>query len=574
MKKFLSIALIALSMIVFVACGGSKKDKDNTDTGDTDTDVVDTTDTSDTTPAGDTDNTDSEDPNSEDPDSEAQTDECTGISIEWDTLTMYNEGSFYYAGKDPTVYIEFYQENNKNGFDVSEGTYDLGTEDNLNYSTCTECVSILKDFVENEEGTGTYEKRFFQKSGTLKIETMDNYGNIQGSLSAKLIEVTVDQENNYISTPVEGGACLKIESASFDTGVCIPNCEEGWECGNDGCGGSCGTCDGQACSADHKCVAFECDTLEVGKFDLISEASLFGTYYYYDAYTTGKGIGSESVPDLLEIGFQVDELETGIVNLTSDMDNIGDAYIFLYEDWDDEEYTAAKYYFQESGTLNFTEVKEGTFESKGNGSFRLVEIDTDYIPLAGGKCYEVDKIEWDTVCVPNCDGKICGPDGCGGTCGDGCGKDLRCSTDQKSCEAFNCTEITLGAGNYDDYYGTYDMTYSPNTQDDDFISLELYTYESGIYDLYGTTLDDCDLYFLIYEGYNDDTGYTLYFQQKGTVKLSTQNTAAGMDIKAEISGIRLEEVDYDYTSFNFVPVLGGACYEVKDTTINYTIPLE
>ena len=232
-----------------------------------------------------------------------------------------------------------------------------------------------------------------------------------------------------------------------------------------------------------------------------------------------------------------------------------------------ENQSIAKYYFQESGTLDFTKVKEGTLESQGTGSFRLVEIDTDYIPVAGGKCYEVDNIKWDTICVPQCDGKVCGPDGCGGTCGTGCSEDKTCSADQKSCVDFDCKEITFEEGAYNDSYGIYLGTYTPNTSEDDMYIFETWTSESDTYNLSGTNYKDCPLCFVIYEG--EDDNEKSYFQQKGSVVFSANESATGKTVTAKISGLRLEEVTIasNYTS---TPVPGGACYEVKDTTISYT----
>ena len=556
MKKFFAITVILLSMMTFVACGGSKKEK------------VDPTDEP-TSEEPTSEEPTSEEPTSEEPTIEPDEDGCTGISIDFSSLTMYYEGNFYYAGEDPMLYLEFYQEGNDNGFDVTEGTYDLGSEANSNYSTCTECISILKGYVEDEEGSGSYEKRFFQKSGTLTIEMIDQKGQITGTLAAKLIEVTINTEN-YESTPVEGGECLEIESATFDSGVCVPHCEEGWECGNDGCGGTCGGgCDGKACSADHKCVAFACSRLPVSEFELVTEDSLFGTSYYYDAYTTGNGIGSESIPDLLEIGFQAEELKTGIVDLTGDTNNVGDAYIILYEDWDTEEYTAAKRYFQESGTLEFTEVKEGTMESKGTGSFRLVEVDTDFIPVAGGKCYEFKNLEWDTICIPKCKGKQCGDDGCGGTCGT-C-EDQACSAEFQ-CVPFNCTEITLDteAGTVNSY-GFYETSYTPFTGEEeveDIFEIELYEEDfAGTHNLANTNYKDCDVCLLVRE----DNYAKNYFQQKGTITFEIQESAAGTNVTAQISDLRLEEVSINSKDFTSIPVAGGACLDVKDATITYTV---
>lgn len=567
MKKFLTIAVIMLSMIAFVACGGSSK-KEKTDPTDEPTSEEPTSD-----------EPTSEEPTSEEPTSEEPTDAtddegCTGISIDLNTLSMYYEGSFYYAGEDPMLYLEFYQEGNSNGFDVTEGTYDLGSEANSNYSTCTECVSVMSDYVEDEEGSGSYEKRFFQKSGSLTVEVIDANGEIKGTIAAKLIEVTINSET-FESTPVEGGACFEIETAAFDSGICIPQCD-GKQCGNDGCGGSCGICEGKACSADFQCVPFNCDKLgEVSEFELVAEDSWFGTNYYYDAYTTGNGIGSASVPDLLEIGLIAEELKEGKVTLNSDTENITDAYVLLYEDYDLENQSIGKYYFQESGTLEFTEVKEGTLESKGKGSFRLVEIDTDYIPVAGGKCFEVENITWDTICVPQCDGKICGDDGCGGTCGEGCGEDLTCNAAQTECVPYECETITLSNDDanktFNSSYKSYRTTYTPNTGDatlDDLFSMQLFYVDPvlGEHNLAGTNYkDDAGIFIFVWE----DEQAKSYFQQKGKVNITAYDETTGA-MTVSFKDLRVEEVTINSSTYESKPVAGGKCYEITDTTLTYT----
>jgi len=51
----------------------------------------------------------------------------------------------------------------------------------------------------------------------------------------------------------------------------------------------------------------------------------------------------------------------------------------------------------------------------------------------------------DAACVPACTGKICGDDGCGGTCAPGCGANEACSVDQTACEcAPDCTGKVCG----------------------------------------------------------------------------------------------------------------------------------
>ena len=572
MKRFLTATLLVLAMFVFAACGdndsGPKKENSN------DADAADTADDSDKTDSADDADTDT-----------GKTSECTGLSVDWSTAEMYY-GNYYASVKlgdeslDDQLILGIFQ-NNADGSSVATGEYDLGSEVNSNYETCTECVLVGEDYVQgaSENENGHFTKNYFQKSGTLKIEAVDNDSNIKGTLAAVLIEVTIADDDTYRSTPVEGGACLEIETSPFDTGVCTPQCEEGWECGADGCGGSCGGgCDGKACSADHKCVDFACGQLatsDFGEFKLES-IDYYGiyTFNFYRAYTTGKGIGSESVPDLLEISIDTEELVTKTVVLTDDIENSGDASVLLYEDYNEEAQSIGKTYFQESGTLEFTKVKEGTMESQGKGSFRVVEVDEDYIPLAGGKCYEFKDLAWDTICVPKCEGKVCGPDGCGGTCGDGCGEDKTCSTDQKSCVDFQCSEITLDTAKieFDSDYISYKTSYTPNTGDPeiaDIFSMQFFLMDevTGTHNLYGTNYgDDSGLFIRVMEDTSSDEPKN-YFQQKGTVTVTAFDKATG-NLTADFKGIRLEQVTID-SNYISTPVPGGTCYEIKDTAFNF-----
>ena len=145
---------------------------------------------------------------------------CTGLSIDWSSFTYYEddniEGYFAYVEFGNTsmsddFQMQFFQ--NSNG-KISTGTYDLSSGKNANYSTCTECVLAYQDY---NESTDKYTKLFFQKSGTLKLpKATTNGAALVGTISAKLIEVTIDPSNDYTSTPVSGGACLEIETGSFN----------------------------------------------------------------------------------------------------------------------------------------------------------------------------------------------------------------------------------------------------------------------------------------------------------------------------------------------------------------------
>ena len=61
-------------------------------------------------------------------------------------------------------------------------------------------------------------KIYFQRSGTLNLTTVNSPpdGVFAGTLvNVELEEVTID--DNYVSTPVPGGGCLRIVSSTFNT---------------------------------------------------------------------------------------------------------------------------------------------------------------------------------------------------------------------------------------------------------------------------------------------------------------------------------------------------------------------
>ena len=566
MKKFFTLTLLVISMMFFVACGGSDKKTPAQTDASADTAEKDDND-ADKTDSGE--NNGDEDTNENDDEEQS---ECTGLSVEWDSLD--SNLTIPVEVGDPELkdylYMEFYDED---GYSATpeNGTYDLGEGKNANYSSCSECIVVRQDYIapEDEESSGSFTKTYFQKSGTLTVEDSDREGNIKGTLNAKLIEVTISRENGYESTPVEGGGCIEIETAAFDSGVCVPECKEGWECGNDGCGGTCGTCDGKACSADRKCVEFKCGTFEVDDFELVEEDSIFGTYYYYDAYSTGDGIGSPSVPDLLEIGLYADTLEETTVTLSGDTNNIGQAYVALYEDWDAEEYSVAKTYFQESGTLKFNEVKAGTMESNGVGSFRVVEVDEDYIPTPGGKCYEFKNLAWETICVPKCeDDFVCGSDGCGGVCGEGCGA-LFCSEDQKSCveeELTECIGFSLDLTKLVQY--RKNVFYVTNDAND-LLQMQFYQntetgeISTGEYDLASSENIDFNT---CTECVRFDSDEKTYFQHEGTLKITevdSSNRIKGT-ISAKLAEAEIIGLGNNVFVTNFLA--NGFCFEIEAGT--------
>ena len=390
MKK-VCVFFVFFSLFVFVSCGDSKNENKNEepDSGETVTDDDSTETETETEP--DTSDADTTQEPADDSDSDSEkTSECTGISFDWNELEKYY--SYYFViGEDPSLRLEFHQ--NAQGT-VSAGEYDLGKGFNKNYKTCSECLLVYENIIEVPTKKLDYEKTFFQDSGTLKIDSVDESGNIRGSIEAKLIQVTIDYDNKYTSTPVEGGECLEIETAYFNTGSCAPDCD-GKICGDDGCGGECGKgCGELVCNAEQNaCVPYECEPLEFEDEVRIMQQSAF---YYYVTYAAGNAAGNTSLRDQLIIGFnELTELQTGTVTLSLGI--TGCAYCMSFAEDMDSNGHQNKTYSQESGELVFEEVNEGTMESRGHGHFRLVEYNDNKVPQPGGKCYEVSNFKWNTM---------------------------------------------------------------------------------------------------------------------------------------------------------------------------------
>ena len=132
---------------------------------------------------------------------------------------------------------------------VAEGTYDLAygyNGHNTNYWKCWECVSVTQDSKTDSE------KFYFQKKGTLTIESVDNRYNFSGTLSAVLVESELG--DYWVSSPVKNGDCIEIETSFEATTFCYPDCS-GKETGeSDGCGGTCINCGGTGeCSSNRNC---------------------------------------------------------------------------------------------------------------------------------------------------------------------------------------------------------------------------------------------------------------------------------------------------------------------------------
>ncbi len=297
----------------------------------------------------------------------------------------------------------------------------------------------------------------------------------------------------------------------------------------------------------------------------------------YFANAVGNAAGNPGIKDILEIEFwngngdPLTKLEVGTTVLT-DRESC-DICLILYED------KGQKLYSQTSGTFNITKVKEGTLESQGNASFRLVEVNEYFMPIEGGNCYDVENLTWDTICNPDCTGKVCGSDGCSSVCGT-CGKNEGCSLDQSQCQPLDlsdCTGISIDFGTLKKYYSNSFYTSMDGGRPYVYMTFFLPENETkikaGTYDLgsdKNLNYDTCTEAVRLYSGY--DSGledYTkMYFQHGGTINVESVGE------KNMIKGtITAKLVEADIAEDNSTTFFAGTkCLEIETSAFDVANP--
>ncbi|MBR4489840.1 hypothetical protein IKP13_04320 [bacterium] len=359
---------------------------------------------------------------------------------------------------------------------------------------------------------------------------------------------------------------------------------------------------------DHSPAPDGSEKNDEGCYIFTVDGSTFSRYYRdtYLGYVKDNILGDKTVEDKFEIDIFQSRDSASSAEIAShpgtyDLGSGSNKSLLnctecvkVFQDHDGKR--AKKNFFQESGTLVIEQV-DADNDIKGKISAKLVEITIDpdtkeAEKVEGGECVAIENWAFDTgVCIPDCNGKVCGGDGCGGQCGEGCSGDLTCSKDQKSCVPFECEEITLGqitlGNNGDkDYYEAYAVGRSAgSTELDDIFQLYFYTEDSndadtitpGVADLgsgYNAEFATCTECILFYEDIDDSSEATeiynkynkLYFQQSG--ELVFEEVKEGTLESRGHGHFRIVEID----DYDFSPVPNGKCYEVKNLQWNTIQP--
>jgi hypothetical protein len=263
--------------------------------------------------------------------------------------------------------------------------------------------------------------------GLVSVSVTSNTGQVAGVYLLDAAEAACDtkacltggpSKAGYMSPPGASYTLLieGVEGASgnydLEVGCCTPSCD-GKECGNDGCGGSCG-----ACAADTVCVEAACvlppnpvckvaDTLTCGGELSVTVSAEMGTNVVFSSPCIDADLSGA------EVAFSFIPKTTSTVLFETETDAFVEGVsLVLLEDAGDGCMASSCV----AGGMGLLEVE--------------VQAQTQYFLLVDGVGGSEGELSLTaSCCVPDCEGKSCGDDGCGGTCGV-CDDGMLCSSEQ------------------------------------------------------------------------------------------------------------------------------------------------
>jgi hypothetical protein len=234
---------------------------------------------------------------------------------------------------------------------------------------------------------------------------------------------------------------LSAGCAGCDAPNCNPSCHNR-ACGDDGCGGSCGSCAaGQTC-LDGACALVTTPGTCSNPIPLLAAGeALAGSHTITGDTTTGingtvPSCNSASTARDLVYTFTLTH-EMGIDARLTGFDSVlslrsvacadGDPAMHSQPNWCSDDASPPGNY----GSRVATMLPAGTY---------FILVDGYNAQQAGPFTLTVNFVEG---CVPQCDGKFCGDDGCGGSCG-ACAAGTVCSAATNRCVATSCTPDCRG----------------------------------------------------------------------------------------------------------------------------------
>jgi hypothetical protein len=234
---------------------------------------------------------------------------------------------------------------------------------------------------------------------------------------------------------------------------CVPSCS-GKACGNNGCGGSCGSCPANYMCSEGACEygpappSFFEDGFESNLSNwTISNFGFGGCSIASSAKNSGSyGVRCSDSPALTTtrstVGYKDIKVEYWRRTYGYDSDYFG-GYEYLFVEWSPNgstwyglEQTQDTTYRFMNHTLpaSAENLSALRLRFRSNASLTSETFDLDDVVIRGTPA----------TCTPNCAGASCGADGCGGSCGT-CGDGTSCSNGSCMCVP-NCNGDACGCG--------------------------------------------------------------------------------------------------------------------------------
>lgn len=243
-----------------------------------------------------------------------------------------------------------------------------------------------------------------------------------------------------VSLPIVAGIAAALVGACSgnEEEKCVPDCL-GKACGDDGCGGVCGSCDdGRDCTND-TCFEGECRNSVQDFFCLIAGACVpAGTEAPDDPCQVCMPTLSQSGLSYLDDGSECGP------SMYCYMGNCCNAGLNCKDKECGDDGCGGK-----CGTCGeLTECKEGKCQAiPCEPDCKDKDCGGDGCGGTCGSCQDgYDCLDGACVCVPKCAGKECGDDQCGGSCGTCQGINLACTEGKCECAGEPCGDSCCGPG--------------------------------------------------------------------------------------------------------------------------------
>ncbi len=222
--------------------------------------------------------------------------------------------------------------------------------------------------------------------------------------------------------------------------VCVPDCDTE-NCGDDGCGGICGECaETEVCGEDQVCETYSghgdscADPFVVNGAALTAEDGVLYTKSSSTILPTNEfGFNDGACGALNRNGLSSDDEVYAFTPAVSGVYTLRvagdfDAMLYVATACDDIDGTCIA---EESGVTG-PNPEELSVQLAADTTYYVI-VDGDHTSSNIEGTYTLTIFE---PCIPQCDGRMCGPDQCGFECGDGCESAFYCD-DGGLCQPYN-----------------------------------------------------------------------------------------------------------------------------------------